>query len=275
MPTNREVYFQLLKENNKYLNKSVIISLLADANGFDDRMKLYSNFDKEVKDTEHLFAFVEQVRSGTPYQYVLGYSFFLGNKINVDKNVLIPRQETEQLTVEVMLYIKRMLDDGQALVIADVCTGSGAIACALKNEYPSIKMYATDISEEALKVAKTNVKDVELLQGNLVDPLIEKGIKLDILVCNPPYIEDESRIDEQVYKYEPHLALLAKPGTKCYEEIFSKANQLMNEHYLMAFEIEDDMEKPLIKLMNKYLDGCSYRFSKDIYDKMRFLYIIK
>ena len=124
-------------------------------------------------------------------------------------------------------------------------------------------------------LAKKNVKNVELFEGNLVDPIIEIGAKLDVLICNPPYIQDETRIDEQVWKYEPHLALLASPGTKFYEEIFSKANRIMNKHYLMAFEIEDDMEKPLIELMNKYLDGVSYRFHKDIYDKVRFLYIIK
>ena len=274
MPTNREVYFQLLKENNKYLNKSVIISLLADASGFDDRMVLYSNFDREVKDTEHLFACVEQVRKGVPYQYVLGYSYFLGHKINVDKNVLIPRQETEQLTVDVIVVLKKAYAEAKP-VIADVCTGSGAIARALEEEIPNCEIYATDISQEALDVAKTNVKKTKLLLGNLVDPLIEKNIKLDILVCNPPYIENESRIDEQVYKYEPHLALLAKPGVKYYEEIFSKADKVMKEHYLMAFEIEDDMEKPLIELMNKYLDGVTYRFHKDMYDKTRFLYIIK
>ncbi len=91
MPTNREIYFQLLKENNKDLNKSVIVSLLADARDFEDRMILYSNFDKEVKDTERLFNNISEVKNGVPYQYVLGYSFFLGHKIFVDKNVLIPR----------------------------------------------------------------------------------------------------------------------------------------------------------------------------------------
>ena len=275
MPTNREVYFHLLKENNKYLNKSVIVSLLADASGFSDRMDLYKDFDKEVKDIEHLFACVDAVKKGVPYQYVLGYSYFLGNKIYVDKNVLIPRQETEQLTVDTIVFIKKVFENGEFPVIADICTGSGAIAAAIEKEVPNAKIFATDISPEALEVAKKNVKNVELFEGNLVDPIIEIGAKLDVLICNPPYIQDETRIDEQVWKYEPHLALLANPGTKFYEEIFSKANRIMNKHYLMAFEIEDDMEKPLIELMNKYLDGVSYRFHKDIYDKVRFLYIIK
>ena len=275
MPTNREIYFQLLKENNKYLNKSVIVSLLADASDFDDRMILYSNFDKEVKDTERLFNNISEVKKGVPYQYVLGYSFFLGHKIVVDKNVLIPRQETEQLTVDLIVFLKRLFKDDDTPVIADVCTGSGAIAVALENEIKNAKMYASDISPEALNIAKQNVQKTELLQGNMLDPFIEKDIKLDVLVCNPPYIENKSRIDEQVWKYEPHLALLAEPGTKYYEEIFKKADKVMNTHYLMAFEIEDDMEKPLIELMNKYLDGVTYRFHKDLYNKTRFLYIIK
>ena len=275
MPTNREIYFKLLKENNKYLNKNVIISLLVDASKYDDRMVLYANFDKEVSNLEHLFINVDLVKKGVPYQYVLGYSYFLGNKVYVSKDVLIPRQETEQLTVDTMVYIKKAFKQNECPVIADVCTGSGAIASALEHEIPNAKIYGTDISLYALKIAKKNVKKVDLLCGNLVDPLIDKRVKLDVLICNPPYIENINNIDKQVWDYEPHLALVASPATKCYEEIFKKAYLIMKEHYLMAFEIEEDMEKPLTELMNKYLDGCTYRFHKDIYDKTRFLYIIK
>lgn len=275
MPTNREIYFKLLKENNKYLNKNVIISLLVDASKYDDRMVLYANFDKEVSNLEHLLINVDLVKKGVPYQYVLGYSYFLGNKVYVSKDVLIPRQETEQLTVDTMVYIKKAFKQNECPVIADVCTGSGAIASALEHEIPNAKIYGTDISLYALKIAKKNVKKVDLLCGNLVDPLIDKRVKLDVLICNPPYIENINNIDKQVWDYEPHLALVASPATKCYEEIFKKAYLIMKEHYLMAFEIEEDMEEALIKLMNKYLDGCTYRFHKDIYDKTRFLYIIK
>ena len=275
VPTNREIYFSLIKENNKYLNKSVVTSLLADASDFDDKMMLYSNFDKQVKDPERLLNNIEEVRKGVPFQYVLGYSYFLGHKVIVNKNVLIPRQETEQLTVDTLVFIKNNYQKNEQIVVGDICTGSGAIALAIEKEVPTAKVYATDISKEAIDVAKQNVVNAEVLDGNLVDPLIAKEIKLDVLICNPPYIENEKNIDEQVYKYEPHLALLAKPGTKYYEEIFKKSSFVMKEHYLMAFEIEEDMEKPLIELMNKHLDGVTYRFHKDIYGKTRFLYIIK
>ena len=275
MPTYREIYFSLLKENNKYLNKNVIVSLLTDASKFDDRMVLYANFDKEINDIEHLMVNVDLVKKGMPYQYVLGYSYFLGNKIAVNKDVLIPRQETEQLTVDTIVYLRKAFTKNETPVIADVCTGSGAIASAIEYEIPNAKIYGTDISLYALKVAKKNTKKVEFFCGNLIDPLIDKKVKLDVLICNPPYIENINNIDKQVWDYEPHLALIASPSTKCYEEIFSKAHLVMKEHYLMAFEIEEDMEEALIKLTNKYLDGCTYRFHKDIYDKTRFLYIIK
>ena len=275
MPTNREIYFELTKQNNKYLNRNVVLGLLLDANNFADRNELYKHFDFEVKNLDSFLNNVDRVKNGEPYQYVLGYSYFLGNKIIVDKNVLIPRQETEQLTVDVMVFIKNAYKDSEEIVVGDICTGSGAIALAIENEIKTAKVYATDISKDALNIAKQNVKTTELIECNLVDGLIEKGIKLDVLVCNPPYIENEANIDEQVYKYEPHLALLAKPGTKCYEEIFKKSFKVMKEHYLMAFEIEEDMEKPLIELMNKYLEDVTYRFHKDIYGKTRFLYIIK
>lgn len=275
MPTNREIYFDLLKQDNKYLNRNVILSLLLDANNFADRNELYKHFDFEVKNLDNFLNNVDRVKKGEPYQYVLGYSFFLGNKILADKNVLIPRQETEQLTVDTIVFIKRAFKENERPVIADVCTGSGAIACCIEKEFPQAKVYGTDISTDALKMAKKNTNKVELMEGNLIDPLIEKNVIVDVLVCNPPYIEDETRIDEQVYKYEPHLALLAKPGTKCYEEIFRKIHLITGKHYFLAFEIEDDMEKPLIELMNKYLEEVSYSFHKDIYGNTRFLYIIK
>ena len=275
MPTNREIYFQLTKENNKYLNRNVVLDFLVEVNQTKDRMELYTIFDNEVKNFETFLSFVDLARKGIPHQYILGYSYFLGQKIIVDKNVLIPRQETEQLTVDTIVAIKKIFKSDETPVIADVCTGSGAIASVMERELPNAKIYATDISKDALEIAKKNVKKVELLQGNLLDPLIENHVKVDVLICNPPYIEDTTRIDKQVWDYEPHLALLATPGTKCYEEIFIKAKEIFNEHYFMAFEIEDDMEKPLIELMNKYLDGVSYRFHKDIYEKTRFLYIMK
>lgn len=278
MPTNREVYFDLLNKNNEYLTKSTIVTLLMDASDFDDRMKFYSHFNDEVKNYAKLQQNAEKVANGEPLQYVLGYAYFLGDRYIVNPDVLIPRQETEQLVIETTLYIKKLFNGEEDFVLADVCTGSGCIAAALKKQFKGSKVYASDISKECLKVASKNTKglDIELLEGNLLDPFIEKGIKLDALVCNPPYIRDVKTIDKQVYKYEPHLALLANPSTKFYEELFQKMPEAMNEtHFLATFEIGEDMDEALTDLVEKYFQEVRYKIAKDMYGKSRFLYIIK
>ena len=164
------------------------------------------------------------------------------------------------------------------LTIADVCTGSGVIGIYLKKLFRLSTVYVTDINEHCLKVAESNSKLHNLpvipLQGDLLLPLIEKGIKLDVLVCNPPYIGDQSTIDEQVWKYEPHEALLANPKTSFYERIFKDVDRILNKNAILAFEIGEDMEDELCELVEKYFPNSAYKLSKDMYGKMRFLYIM-
>ena len=278
MPSNREIYFELLKKNNEYLNKSAIVTLLMDASGFTDRMAFYNHFNDEIKNLAKLQQNAEKVENGEPLQYVLGYAYFLGDQYKVNPDVLIPRQETEQLVIETTLYIKKLFNGEEDFVLGDVCTGSGCIAAAMKKQFKGCKVYASDISKAALKVAKENIKDldIELLEGNILDPFIKKGIRLDVLMCNPPYIDKVETIDKQVYKYEPHLALLANPSTKFYEEIFKKIPEVMNEkHFLATFEIGEDMDEALTDLVEKYFQEVRYKIGKDMYGKSRFLYIIK
>ncbi|MCR5506089.1 MAG: peptide chain release factor N(5)-glutamine methyltransferase [Bacilli bacterium] len=278
MPSNREEYFRLLKLENKYLTKSVIVSLLMDANDIEDRMAFYTHFNDEVKNLAKLQQNSERVAYGEPLQYVLGYSFFLGHKVMVTPDVLIPRQETEQLVIETTLYIKKLYNGEEDFVLADVATGSGCIALAMKEQFKGSEVFASDISTSAIEVAKKNFKgkNIQVLHGNLLDPFIEKGIKLDVLMCNPPYIGNEATIDEQTWNYEPHLALLANPKTKFYEEIFKKMPYVMNEiHYLATFEIGEDMDEEITDLVEKYFKEVRYKIGKDMYGKSRFLYIIK
>ena len=279
MPTNREVYFSLINKNNKYLTRLVVKSLLNDANGFVGMMELYKHFDEECLNYEKLMDNTQRVESGEPYQYVLGYASFIDRDFVVNKNVLIPRQETEELVISLRSMIERIYENERP-VIADIGTGSGAIAVSLKRFIPNSDIIATDISQEALDVAVENATrqglSIEFLKGNMVDPLLSLGIKLDVLVCNPPYIKDNSTIDEQVWKYEPHLALLADPDTKFYEEIFSHAEEIMKPNSFMVFEIGEEQEKPLMELIAKYFTftNVTFRFAKDLYNKTRFLYII-
>ena len=146
---------------------------------------------------------------GEPVQYILGYAFFYGLKILVDNRVLIPRFDTE-IIVEKIIQDYRFKE----LVIVDIGTGSGAIALALKKENPNFKIYAIDNDKKALEVAtknKVNLKlDVELIEGDLLSPLILANVKVDLIVSNPPYIDrDDINLSEQVKKYEPANALFS------------------------------------------------------------------
>ena len=279
MPTNRQIYFDLLKENNKYLTRLVIKSLLNDANGFNDEISLYKHFDEECLEYDNLLRKIERVKNGEPFQYVLGYANFIDHNFYVDKNVLIPRQETEELVINVREMIKSLFSH-KDLTIVDIGTGSGAIAITLKRYFSKAHVIATDISKEALDVAIKNSESqnqsIEFLLGDMTKPLESLGIELDVLVSNPPYIESEKTIDEQVWKYEPHSALLANPSTHFYEDIFKSAEKIMKPNSLMAFEIGEDMEKPLLELIGKYFTftNVTFKFSKDMYNKTRFLYII-
>ncbi len=278
MPTNREIYFSLIKENNKYLNRTVVNIMLCFINGFENNLTLYKNFDKECERYDEFVSLIERVKNGEPYQYVIGKANFIDLTFNVNPSVLIPRQETEELVIGTKVMIDKLFPPFPTLTIADVCTGSGVIGVYLKKLFPLCTIYISDIDEKCLDVAMSNAALHDLcvnpLQGDLLEPFIEKGIKLDVLVCNPPYIGDKSTIDEQVWKYEPHKALLAEPKTAFYERIFQVADKIMNKDALLAFEIGEDMEDELCALVEHYFPNSAYKLSKDMYGKMRFLYII-
>ena len=278
MPTNRQIYFSLIKENNKYLNRNVITSVLCHTNSFDCNLTLYKNFDNECEHYEDFLKLIERIRNGEPYQYVIGKAPFIDLKFNVNPSVLIPRQETEELVIGTKLMIDKMFGPYAKINIADVCTGSGVIGVYMKKFFSLSTVYVSDIDEDCLKVARSNSKLHNLpvidIQGDLLSPFIEQNIKLDVLICNPPYIGDKSTIDEQVWKYEPHKALLASPKTLFYERIFKDADRIMNKDALLAFEIGEDMEDELSEMVEKYFPNSAYKISKDMYGKIRFLYIM-
>lgn len=278
MPTNREIFFNLLNEKNKYLSRLVIKSILNDVNGFNNDIDLYKNFDLEVKNISKLSNMIERIKSGEPYQYVLGYANFIDLLFIVNPKVLIPRQETEDLVIKTKTLIESMFPYEEILTIGDVATGSGGIGISLKKYFPKYTVFASDIDSNCLDIADKNSKkfglEVNCLLGNMLDPFIENKILLDVLICNPPYIEDISSIDPQVLQYEPHLALLANPCTKFYEDIFKNVEKVMKTKSLLAFEIGENMVDCLDELVCRYLPYASYYFLKDIYQKYRFLFII-
>ena len=271
MPSNREAYFEALKLD---IPKSVIEFALKEVNGFSS-LELTKNFDEEIKDYLFFKNAIQRYVDGEMIEYIFNKAYFLSNSFFVNKDVLIPRQETEQLVLRTVELIKEMFGD-EPINIADVCTGSGCIGISVAKALPSNQYYLTDISKEALRVAKNNINicpdsNIKFLQGDMLEPL--KGIKLDVLVCNPPYISDIKGIDERTWKQEPHLALLAEPATLYYERVLKECSTVLNPKYLIGFEIGKDMKDELTKLVEKYCPGATYFFENDIYGKTRFLFI--
>lgn len=278
MPTNRQIYFDLINRNNKYLNKTVIHELLMHVNGFEDETKLLNCFDNECLNYDSFLELLKRIEEGEPLQYVLGYSYFYGRKFCVNKNVLIPRNETEELASIVINLIPQYFLGNTNLTIFDICTGSGILGITLKNEIDGSNVYVSDLSEDALKVVDKNSQildsEIHILLGDMCEPFINQNLKADVIVCNPPYIPTVDTVDEQTLAHEPHLALFANPSHKFYEEVFKNVNQICNSKYLLAFEIGEDMKDVLESLINKYLPNVSYNFVKDLYNKYRFLIIL-
>ncbi|MEG0326877.1 MAG: peptide chain release factor N(5)-glutamine methyltransferase [Erysipelothrix sp.] len=210
-----------------------------------------------------------------PLGYVLGYEWFYGYKMLVDENVLIPRSETEELVG----YVLSDIDDYFVNpVVADVACGSGAIGIALAKELNQ-SVYATDISEGALEVAQKNATlndvDLKIYQGDMLEPLIDRNIKLDVLVCNPPYIKNTEHIQSSVLTYEPHVALFGgEDGLYFYRRVLENADKVLNEKAMIAFEIGFDIGDAVVELAKHYFKDSKIELRQDMngLDRMVFVY---
>ena len=194
------------------------------------------------------------------------------------EDVLIPRPETEELCANILARMDEWFVDNQSIACADVGTGSGAIAIVLAKEEPKVHMMATDISEEAVVTARKNAEnneaDIEFVTGDMLQPLIEKGIKLDVLVSNPPYIPQEEVMEKSVVDFEPHVALFGgEDGLKFYREIFKNCKKVLKEKAFMAFEMGWDQRERMSKLVEEMLPDCKYEILKDMNGKDRMLFV--
>ena len=277
--TYREKFFELKKLNNKYLNQNVIKSLLIDSGNFSDFINLLNHFDEPITNIVKLNSNIDRVISGEPYQYVLGYAYFVNANYKVNKDVLIPRQETEELAVGALNMIVKLFGKDPKITIVDIGTGSGILGIYLKEYFSKSHVICTDISDNSLKIAVENAKlhnvVIDFRLGDSIKP-IENEKNVSVIISNPPYIKDESTVSEETLKWEPHLALFAKPYTKFYEEIMSLMDTyVLSDQFLFAFEIGEDMVDDLTHIIESKYKDIAYKFEKDIYNKPRFLYIVK
>ena len=216
---------------------------------------------------------IKRLEQGEPVQYIVGNVDFYGYKINVDKRVLIPRFETEELVENTINYIKKYFS--LPIDILEVGTGSGCISIALKKELENANITASDISRDALEVTKLNAKENNA-DITFVNTDIYKGItkKFDCIISNPPYISKSEKIMDIVYNNEPYLALYAEnDGLYFYEEILKNAKNILKDKYLICFEIGNTQGEQIKKISNKYLNNAKVIIKKDLEKRDRMIFI--
>lgn len=242
--------------------------------------QLYLMMDEEVDNQlyEDFQAGMKRYMNGEPIQYIKGKETFFSRDFIVNEDVLIPRYETEELVENILYKIDDYFEDYQSIDLCDVGTGSGAIAISLALEEPKLRVVATDISEKALEVAQLNAKElgaqIDFYQGDMLKPLIDKGLKFDIFVSNPPYIPVEQDIESVVKDNEPHVALFGgEDGLYFYRMIFSEVKKVINEKALLAFEMGFDQRQLMEAAVENYFPGIPYEILKDMSGKDRMLLI--
>ncbi|MFV0249631.1 MAG: peptide chain release factor N(5)-glutamine methyltransferase [Bacilli bacterium] len=227
---------------------------------------------KKYLDNDKLNAGIKRLENGEPVQYIVGHTDFYGLNFIINKDVLIPRFETEELVEKTINYIKKYFEND--LNIIDLGTGSGCIAITLKTKINAC-VDAVDISYKALEVAKINAKkndaEINFYLGNMLEPISKK---YDVIISNPPYIAFDEEIMDIVKDNEPHGALYADNcGLEFYEQILKSAYKHLKKKSLIAFEIGYKQGNDIINIAKKYFPNSNIILDTDLQKKDRFIFI--
>jgi len=238
------------------------------------RLESALNPEKKVEE-KNLLQALTKLEKHTPWQYITGQTDFYDIRLKVNRNVLIPRPETEELVDWIINENKRTGN----LKILDIGTGSGAIALSLAKNLTEAKVYALDISEPALEIARENAKNLNVklyfIKADVLK-MNELPHKFDIIVSNPPYVLEKEKkyIKKNVLDYEPSSAIFVPDQNPLifYEkimELFMHGSKMGGKLY---FEINENL-KPDLEQKLKEKNLKKYQFKKDIFGKWRMLKI--
>ena len=247
--------FDLLKSSGIENVEYDIKAILTDTFGL-DLNKFILDMDNEFESDKDLEAKylsrIEKRKKHIPLQYIINKQNFYGLDFYVDESVLIPRYDTENIVDRIVKDCK----ENKCLSVLDLCTGSGCIAVSLKKSGFE-RVYAADVSDKALAVAKYNAKlndaDIIFLQGDLYENF-PKEIRFDIIVSNPPYISTDeiARLEKQVREFEPKLALDGgRDGLDFYKKIINLSKDFLNNKGRLYLEIGYDQSKDVVDLAKK------------------------
>ncbi|MBW8360449.1 MAG: peptide chain release factor N(5)-glutamine methyltransferase [Weeksellaceae bacterium] len=252
-----------------------------------NRIELRNSLHADVPE-EHrseLDKILNQLKSGRPYQQILGKTHFFGLHFLVDENVLIPRPETEEL---VELAVAKMKKSGswkmedrsysRNLKILDIGTGSGVIPICLKKQFPQAEITAIDYSEKALETAKKNANlhsaDINFIHQDYLN----QGLTgtFDVIISNPPYIgmDEVGEIGDSVKEFEPEMALFSPTSDALifYRKIAADAEHHLKENGIVFLEINQKLGKETLALFNNFHRA---ELLQDLSGNDRFIYAVK
>ena len=254
--------------------------LLAHARGC-ERIELYTAFD-QIPSEEERTAFREMVRrrgDGAPVAYLVGYREFYSLRFRVTEDVLIPRPETEHLVIEAIEFTKSRPDQNTPLQVADVGTGSGAIAVALAVQQPNVHVVAVDTSEAALNIAIKNIAQHQVedrvttvcsdLLTNVTTPET-----FDLICSNPPYVSEAEyqSLSAEVRRFEPQAALLAdNEGTEVIERLIEQSPSRLRSGGRLLIELSPMIAERCLDLVATCTHWTNAQLKKDLSGHARLL----
>ncbi len=288
-----------LNDLRRYAKKSLQEAGIPDADSsklellFEYAFNFSRNFilrepDHEIEEGENLAKFREALASvcaGTPVQYAVGFSYFCGYKFFVDKNVLIPRLETELLVEIGAGFVSKLFPVlGRPVKVLDLCSGSGAVGIALKKKSPGCDVTLSDISSGAISVSKKNAASlledenaVKYVTGSFLEPFLSKADsgfpKFDVVLSNPPYIPTDviKTLPRDVRDYEPRLALDGGAGGLVpYDKITHSLSSVCTDFGVAVFEIGEDQGNS-VKALLRSRGFAKAEVVKDLDEKDRFV----
>ncbi|MGA5689436.1 peptide chain release factor N(5)-glutamine methyltransferase [Cytobacillus pseudoceanisediminis] len=222
---------------------------------------------------------VHEHAAGQPVQYIIGSEEFYGRAFQVNEDVLIPRPETEELVYNALQKINKLFGSVNGLEMADIGTGSGAIAVTMKLEKPELNVTATDIYGPTLELAEKNAEqngaEIDFFQGDLLQPLISKGKKFDIILSNPPYIpeRDIEWMSDIVTEHEPHRALFAgEDGLDLYRRFMEELPSVIKDRAIIGFEVGAGQSEAVSLLLKHAFPQANVETVYDINGKDRMVF---
>lgn len=263
----------LYTESESAFLASLFIQKMVGFDSFEQRR--FSEQELLTDDEQKLYQLVSELKTGRPYQQILGETEFYGMIFLVDEHVLIPRPETEELLEIAIREIQNLEKRDSGLKILDIGTGSGVIPLVLKKHFPKAKVSSIDFSEKALETAKRNAAyhqlDVQFIHADYLNTQLTE--EYDVIISNPPYIgiEEETEIENSVKGFEPTMALFSPTSDALifYRKIAADSREHLKNNGLVFLEINQKLGPETLELYQYFSNA---QLLKDLSENDRFIY---